>query len=93
MSLSAKGHKSHPSNIPAGTDITAFVSKAISTVYGLTGPMLEDAATAAAEDKKWAALSTELFDRGQKSYAALEQSAFRIFNAQEMPLFESRCRR
>jgi len=33
---------------------------AISTVYGLTGPMLEDAATAAAEDKKWAALSTEL---------------------------------
>jgi hypothetical protein len=45
--------------------------------------------------KKWAALSTELnerFDRGQKSYAALEQSAFRIFNAQEMPLFGSRYR-
>jgi hypothetical protein len=52
-------------------------------------PMLEDAAAAAAEDKKWAALSTELneqFDRAQKSYAALEQSAFQIFNAQEMPI-------
>jgi hypothetical protein len=52
-------------------------------------PMLEDAATAAAEDKKWAALNTKLserFDRDQKSYAALEQSAFRIFDAQEMPI-------
>ena len=41
-------------------------------------------ATATAEDKKWAALSTELneqFDRDQKNYAALEQSAFHIFNA------------
>jgi hypothetical protein len=28
----------------------------------------------------------EQFDRGQKSYAALEQSAFRIFNAQKMPI-------
>jgi hypothetical protein len=77
MSLSAKAHKSQPSNIPTGTDITASVSKAISTVYGLTGPMLEGAATAAAEDKKWPAVSTELneqFDRGQTSYAAPEQS-------------------
>jgi hypothetical protein len=76
------------SKIPIGTDITAFVPRAISTVCGLTGQMLEDAA-AAAEDKKCAALSTELneqFDRAQKSYAALEQSAFHIFNAQEMPI-------
>jgi hypothetical protein len=29
--------QSQPSNIPTGTDITAFVPKAISTVYGLTG--------------------------------------------------------
>ena len=60
---------------------------------GLTGPMLD--ATATAEDKKWAALSTELneqFDRGQKNYAALEQSAFHIFNAQEIPLFGSKYR-
>jgi hypothetical protein len=38
---------------------------------GLTGPMLDEAAPA--EDKKWAALITELnerFDRGQKNYAA-----------------------
>lgn len=79
MSLSAKGHKSQPSNIPTGTDIAAFVSKATSNVYGLTRPMLEEAATAAAEDKKWTALSTELneqFDRDQKSYASLEQFAF-----------------
>jgi hypothetical protein len=96
MSLSAKGHKSQPSNIPTGTDIAAFVSKAISTVCGLTGPLLEDAATAATEDKKWTALSTELneqFDRDQKSYAALGQFAVRLFKAQEMLLFESRCRR
>ena len=71
--------RSQPSNIPTGTDIAAFVSKATSNVYGLTRPMLEDAATAAAEDKKWTALSTELneqFDRDQKSYASLEQFAF-----------------
>ena len=40
--------------------------------------------------KSGAALSTELneqFDRVQKNYAAPEQPAFRIFNAQEMPLF------
>jgi hypothetical protein len=58
--------------------------------------MLEDVATAAAEDKKWTALSTELnerCDRGQRNYAAVEESAFGIFNAQEMPLFGSRCRR
>jgi hypothetical protein len=63
-------------------------------VFGLMGPILD--ATATAENQKWAALSTELneqFDRDQKNDAALEQSAFRIFNAQEMPLFGSRCRR
>ena len=48
--------QSQPSNIPTGTDIIAFFPKAISTVYGLTGPMLEDAATAASEDEEWAAL-------------------------------------
>jgi hypothetical protein len=40
---------------------------------GRRGPMLD--AAAAGEDKKWAALSTELneqFDRGQKAYAARE---------------------
>jgi hypothetical protein len=43
--------------------------------------MLEDVATAAAEDKKWTALSTELnerFDRGQRNYRRLSSpySAF-----------------
>ena len=74
MSLSAKGHKSQPSNIPTGTDIAAFVSKAISTVDELTRPMPGAAAMAAAEDKKWTALGTESneqFDRDQRAMRRL----------------------
>jgi hypothetical protein len=50
-------------------------------LIGLTGPMLD--ATATAEDKKWAALSTELneqFDRGQKNYAARLSSPHSAFS-------------
>jgi hypothetical protein len=87
--------QSQPSNIPNWYGYYCLRPEGDIDCLWIDRTKLEDAATVAAEDKKWAALSIELneqFDRGQKSYAALEQSVFRIFNTQEMSLFWSRCR-